>query len=1332
MSLPSFRGLYTSLYGSLSAEAIQDVERAIWFKITGRTDDGRAIFDNELRAFRNFPVVIIERADLEFETGRWGAAWRVLDIKLRELKEVNADLDLPEHRLMALTWAMLGTRHRGDLASAAREIERTQRWLCDVPVADYTDIQARLTSLPQTCVRRYVIACLFIMLSSNYKNSDIELIPMHTVKKESSGQETPWAGLGELRRSLIARGMFNEANAVFRVELNRTPLGDRRRVVDEFLSAVVDIPSSRGRDFIEASVRLQAGATYVLLQALPRATEEMARSEAAFNTYCDEFNIADRALPPHFQALKYERLSLLQNPIDKLEKAVQLADYLEEVQSTKTGMCLSTAADLAKFLYQYTAEERYLDTFFSVQKRLEEYDETVSEDLCDLVLHRNDLSTLTLDQLVDRQKSLEWIDGFLQQYPYFSSPGELSSLYRRRALLLRGLRRMDEGKVADEKADELDVSGPSLGKWLHMGDIRRNLPFTNAEADPPGYGSEDEDADLPFYAPWEVVMGDFDKTKETAVKLVLDWLLEDIIEGNLAIEEFGKMVNDPELQMSSVAEDSFNRICDWLTRFPKGQRGKRLFCLLMVRDARQSHFSDLHFWDLRIRELNHLLELYPKLPRQIRELFSFSKGSWLSELALTYVAKLDNISDLKDQKTVEILLAAERCNDAALEELRQRYHPVQVAIQQRTGAQICMLKILRLKQLSQKDASDANMESGEQKMDINGSTYAHTCVAPVNTLADIKMIRNIGLDKIKETDEIYTESELRASWRDGLHGINDRHSISKFHASSLTISIAINLLLAEPGSASIDTVTSVWKWVQKYKARSLARTIGIHTSDPPGLVSQIMASTEARSAYEDMLSLEKQIKEAKLSARFYLRRKMDVLQNSMKRIPLLRQLIDLREGTPFDMSDIAAINTQIGATIVLIDWFYLPPFLAGETGRLLLFTARANSQPTMDILTTTIEDTHAWQNTYLTPEKWTDYPEERLRYKDARIAFDNMLGGLVAPLADLTHADEILVLCPSTTLHRLPLHALSIKTPDPEDKNQFILEGLIHRNPIVYIHSHSLLRSCFSATEHARFSPLPMNAQFLSGIPEAKAFYYDEKLDRHFDYRAGRGSIKGLAEWFNTKPMMDKTASKEDFLRVATQSRLLHLHTHCNWNLSDPLDHHVELPNLNEAAEPGQHQITKLTTREVFDIRVLPGTHVNMIACQGGVIEVKPGDEVMGLIPALLYSGASSTISTLWSISDSDGAEFAFQFFDSFLQQCVTQGNSRAAGGEQKGGDGMLNTQERSSGCIVDIAKAVTSAVRKMDLGEDRPLYHWAGFVLHGFWEYPLSKEDAEWLQRES
>jgi hypothetical protein len=111
--------------------------------MVGRTDDARAIFGNELKRFERTTVVAIEHAELELEAGKWGRAWRILDSRLIDLKKSHEDLDSSQHRLILLTWAMLGTRHRGDLASSAREIERTQVWLGNVPVSDYSDIQVR-------------------------------------------------------------------------------------------------------------------------------------------------------------------------------------------------------------------------------------------------------------------------------------------------------------------------------------------------------------------------------------------------------------------------------------------------------------------------------------------------------------------------------------------------------------------------------------------------------------------------------------------------------------------------------------------------------------------------------------------------------------------------------------------------------------------------------------------------------------------------------------------------------------------------------------------------------------------------------------------------------------------------------------------------------------------------------------------------------------------------------------------------------------------------------------------------------------------------------------
>jgi hypothetical protein len=122
------------------------LEDAIWLKLTGQSEAARAIFQDELKPFKNLPIISLEHADFELENGRWGRAWRILDSCLSTLKDNSANPGLPEHRLMALTRAMLGIRHRGDHATAAWEVERTRLWLQHVPVAEYTDIQVSLFS----------------------------------------------------------------------------------------------------------------------------------------------------------------------------------------------------------------------------------------------------------------------------------------------------------------------------------------------------------------------------------------------------------------------------------------------------------------------------------------------------------------------------------------------------------------------------------------------------------------------------------------------------------------------------------------------------------------------------------------------------------------------------------------------------------------------------------------------------------------------------------------------------------------------------------------------------------------------------------------------------------------------------------------------------------------------------------------------------------------------------------------------------------------------------------------------------------------------------------
>jgi len=1116
--------------------------------------------------------------------------------------------------------------------------------------------------------------------------------------------------------------MFREANALFRVEINRTPPKDCSSIFQELLDVIADIPTADGKDLIEASVRLQWMTNSLALHDSARAWEEMTKSETAFNRWCDDFQIPDKNIVLHLQALNCEKLSLLQDPAIKLRFAEEYCVNLERADSTKTGACLSIAAESALALFQTKNDGEYLNKFFSLHQRLEVFDETVTEDLCDLIRHHLDLISVTLGTLVDRQNALEWADGFLARYPDFKAPGELSSLHSYRAALLKALMRLEEAKQAEEESERWGAAGPSLGKWMHIG-----LGSSAAS-----YDSEDENEDTIFYLPWVNAMDDLVKRTRIAVHLLLDWALEDIHSARLTEEQVRTMLNihDEQLPMNSSDglqgvetwkrsqfenvysivftkpeskisnEDKFEHISDWLSSPPQGQRNKRLYCLLVLRDSRQYHYMEGQLWDLRLTELKHLLELHRMLPAQITQLHRANPGMWHAESSLTYMAKVGDIPDLLDADVYALLLAAGASCQHAVEELRRHNQQNQLALQLRIAAQICLFKIRRLERQLVK-----NNENAGESFDT---------VAIHREIAELRMR---GLKSIEETDYIRNESELQASRLETLEGLHTRQDLLSFHQNFQTSVIAIDLLLSNTGTPSQETITRIWKWAQKYKARSLARTIGIGSKVPPGLESEIVQSSTAEPLYRKMLALESDTRNASLNNRFHLRQQLEKHRQKMKEHPLLKSLIDLREGNPLDVAETALIEAHGGHPIVLIDWIFISPYPSNAKGKLLLLTARTKSKgadkpaaTTMDILDTTMEDVHRWRQQYLNPDALRDDVE-------TRPSFDRILGGLVAPLLKHTDRDEILVFCPSSHLHGLPLHALSVPAPPRHGEDDQGTQPFIARNPIVYTHSHSLLRSCFSAMEHARHSPAPMGPTFLSGISDMDA-QGTSINGKPFNYTAGRTSISTLAQDFHEQPMIDDEASKSLFLKTIPQSRLLHLHTHCNWNVTDPLDHHLAFARPKVARANDLPEDLKLTAREVFDLRLLPGTHVSMIACEGGITELKLGDEVMGLVPALLYAGASSTISTLWPIDDIDGAEFSRIFFDSFVQQAIDNVSI-----EHPAGKGNKRN------AFVDVAVALQEAAVEMEVGY-KPLVHWAGFVLHGFWQYAISDADAHRLEQ--
>jgi len=366
--------------------------------------------------------------------------------------------------------------------------------------------------------------------------------------------------------------------------------------------------------------------------------------------------------------------------------------------------------------------------------------------------------------------------------------------------------------------------------------------------------------------------------------------------------------------------------------------------------------------------------------------------------------------------------------------------------------------------------------------------------------------------------------------------------------------------------------------------------------------------------------------------------------------------------------DMLWVSSATGRRLVFVDWVVVrrdpdPPvllllalrFLRGEHGPLRRLTVAE-----VDMSVGELED----RARNLTPA--------RLESNDWRRVMTR-LAALVEPLSEVCSEEDMLVLSPTAPLHNLPLHALPL-----------FGKPLLKRNPCLYTPSMSVLVSCLRRLE----APAP-GAERPGGWSAAVLGAYDDDSASEVaatERREIYHSLATIAAQLGTTPVLGSSLSVGTFAKVTRPSNLVHFHGHASLSPHNPLDQSVLL------GAPHQHLTLRLAASLAFDAT----PHVNLIACSSGVQDFSGGgDEPLGLMSAILASGAASAIGALWPIQSATGRAFTKTFFEVFLEADH---------------DGEL-------GPVVNLAEAVRRAsIRLMENEETGAPYHWAAFVLYGAW----------------
>jgi len=254
---------------------------------------------------------------------------------------------------------------------------------------------------------------------------------------------------------------------------------------------------------------------------------------------------------------------------------------------------------------------------------------------------------------------------------------------------------------------------------------------------------------------------------------------------------------------------------------------------------------------------------------------------------------------------------------------------------------------------------------------------------------------------------------------------------------------------------------------------------------------------------------------------------------------------------------------------------------------------------------------------------------------------------LLAPLAEWTAPGDIIYLVPYGILHDLPLHTLPLGG-----------EPLIERNPVCYAPAAAVLR-------HTLRGRAP-------GFAGGSAAVFG---DSRGDLPAAREEAATVAALLGTEPLTGDEVTRESLLTAFRTRRTVHVAGHGRLSTADGF-----ASGLDVAGTGVLHAGDLLGQPCAARLAVLSG-------CDTGVSELRPGDEAVGLIRALLLSGVRTVVASQWQVNDASTRDLLGRFHEAARDPALSA------------------------------AEALQRAVRAVRRDPARAhLYHWGSFALVGSW----------------
>ncbi|KAM6482450.1 CHAT domain-containing protein [Trichoderma sp. SZMC 28011] len=541
------------------------------------------------------------------------------------------------------------------------------------------------------------------------------------------------------------------------------------------------------------------------------------------------------------------------------------------------------------------------------------------------------------------------------------------------------------------------------------------------------------------------------------------------------------------------------------------------------------------------------------------------------------------------------------------------------------------------------------------------------------------------MDELQKTETICDDMRRSVIPIEGLASLmNKRLLVAKDSSLKIyNLGVRIALRLNDPAEA--------WTWLQKGKSRAFSDSLGANLLIPQKLLQKINSDQIAC----DLLKAEQMHLDALNQPgvnHILIARELTSIRKRVQEYPPLAEIARIRNTTLNLEIDPDCLDTALSRTnlsrerVKFVDW-YVPSSKTKDNPQIICFVRTLDGTTRTKQLAISVTQVEAWISKAFT---YSDMAEHPLNKKTGNRLLQEM-NALVDWLTDYSKEGDLLVLSPSGQLNNVPLHALFIERIP-----------LVERNLVVYASSAAVMSQCLDRSASER------NCKE-QNTGETTAFFavYEEPL--HVDERNLIFShIKTLSTVLPGNIFVGPEVTQSRFVETASTATWLHYHGHAHYCADDVLQSSLILSNGEDMFDNNNAE-NPLLGRDEFSVvdmfnTTMPqgGVHFTIIACESAAQDLSPGDEPLGIIPALLHAGATSVLGCQWPIKSSAGRAFSEAFYDE-----VRYMRSITIGGNQ----------------TVNLAQALGITVGKMRRGElgvqYKQAYCWASFAMHGLWFFP-------------